>query len=96
VLGSVVERGKLLGFMGGMPSCVWFTHLEVLVLFVNVIVFGRGSCPLVCRSVLLRRAGSRSSLLLCACFPSFPYANEWSHSFFLPGLHAFVRRLWCG
>jgi hypothetical protein len=96
VLGSVVEHGKLLGRMGGMPSCIWFMHLEVLVLFVNVVVSGRGSCPLACRSVLLRRAGSRSSLLFCACLPSFPCASEWSHSFLLPGLHASVRRLWCG
>jgi hypothetical protein len=44
VLGSVVEHGKFLGCMGGTPSCVWSVHLEVLVLFINVIVSGRGSC----------------------------------------------------
>jgi hypothetical protein len=96
MLGSVVEHGKLLGHMGGTPSCIWFTRLEVLVLFVNVIVSGRGSCPLACRSVLLHRAGSRSSLLFCTCLPSFPCASEWSRSFLFPGLRAFVRRLWCG
>jgi hypothetical protein len=96
VLRSVVEHGKLLGHMGGMPSCVWFTCLEVLVLFVNVVVSGRGSCPLACRSVLLRRTGSRSSLLFCACFPSFPCASEWSRSCLFLGLHASVCHLWCG
>jgi hypothetical protein len=94
--GSVVERGKLLGCMGRTPSCVWFARFEVLVLFVNVVVSGRGGCPLACRSVLLRRVGSRSSLLFCACLPSFPCASEWSRSFLLPGLCASVRHLWCG
>jgi hypothetical protein len=68
MLGSVVECGKLLGRMGGMISCIWFTRLEVLVLFSNVVVSGRGGFPLACRNVLLRWAGSRSSLLFCACF----------------------------
>jgi hypothetical protein len=96
MLGSVVKCGKLLGHMGGMTSCVWFACLEVIVLFVNVFVSGRGSCPLACRIVLLHRAGSRSSLLFYACMPSFPCASEWSRSCLLLGLCDSVLRLWCG
>jgi hypothetical protein len=96
VLWSVVEHGKLLGHMGGTPSCIWFVHLEVLVLFINIVVSGRGSCPLACRSVLLRRVSSHSSLLLCASLPSFPCASQWSRSCMLPRLCAFVCRLCCG
>jgi hypothetical protein len=39
--------------MSGTPSCVWFMHLEVLVLFIKAIVSGGGCFPLACRRVLL-------------------------------------------
>jgi hypothetical protein len=42
---------------GGMPSCVWFARLEVLVLFVKVIVSGGGFCPLSFMHVLFASGG---------------------------------------
>jgi hypothetical protein len=54
VLSSVV---RCFWPMGRTPSCIGFTRLEVLVLFIKVIVSGGGCCPLACRRVLFASGG---------------------------------------
>jgi len=43
--------------MGGTPSCVFSTHLEVLVLFIKAMVSGGGCCPLAYKRVLFVSGG---------------------------------------